>query len=33
MYYEDMTYINESFDFSGMSDVDYTDVFADMDDR
>ena len=28
-----MTYINESFDFSDMSDVDYTDFFADMDDR
>lgn len=27
-----MTYINESFDFSDMSDVDYTDVFADIDD-
>ena len=32
MYYADMTYINESFDFSDMSDVDYTDVFADIDD-
>lgn len=32
MYYGDMTYINENFDFSGMSDVDYTDVFADSDD-
>ncbi len=31
MYYTDMTYINEGFDFSDMSDVDYTDVFSDID--
>lgn len=28
-----MTYINEGFDFSDMSDVDYTNTFSDIDHR
>lgn len=27
------SYINEAFELSDMSDVDYTDTFADMDDE